>query len=96
MTKMTDKQIEQSFRDAPRLDPSGQPRSNSGIADQAGGSPVATGRPAGRDGGPGVPASGGTAERLGGWGDRQIPAAELPKDPPPVTTGRGDRPPKGR
>lgn len=90
MTKPTDADIAQQFRDAPRLDPTGQPRSNSPIADQAGGSPIKPGRAS--PVGDGVP----TGERLGGFGDAQVARERLPQSPPPVTTGGNAKPPKAR
>jgi hypothetical protein len=89
MSKQKTDDIVQQFRDAPRLDPSGQPRSNSGIADQEGGSRSGPGR-ASPIGGPPV------AERVGGFNDRQVRPAELPNVPSSTATvGGAAKPPKG-
>jgi hypothetical protein len=80
MSKMTDKQIEQGFRDAPRLDPSGQSRSNSGIADQEGGTSAS------KPGAPGARVYTGPSsdnlpmevEHVGGFTDGQVPRGKLP------------------
>jgi hypothetical protein len=71
MTKPAADDVAQQFRNAPRLDPAGQPRTNSGIPDQQGGTPVAPGRASPIGGPP-------TGERIGGFSDSQVPPGKLP------------------
>jgi hypothetical protein len=76
------KDIEQQIRNAPRLGPDLRPVRDGDLrpTDRQGGFfPTSSpGKPRGNDGAPGVPASGGTAERLPGFNDRQVRPSELP------------------
>ncbi len=79
----TQSEIESQMRNAPRLAPSGQPLSNSTTPKGSGsGTDSGPGRAAARDGGPGVPPSGGTAEHIGGHSDRPARMPALPPHDP--------------